>query len=392
MASAAPRPPASASRRHDRRPAARARVGAGDERADRDAGQPAGRRQQQRLDQELRADVPAGGAQRPAQPDLRAALEDRDDHRVGDADAADEQRHRAEAQEQAGQRVVGLGARGERVRRPADVDLLGVLGVGRRREQVVDARDDRRVGAQVHGARRSLGAELAHRRVVADQGRAVELGGELDRRHDPDHRPPAPGDVDQRARTVDAQLLRGGRAQDDRARAAGRGVEEAPAEHRPAEGLQQAGVGRVDRDAAGLLGVDAVAAAHGGVQRAHRIDAPHAAQAPQAPAPRSRAASRRRRRASVPAPRSAGSSPGGRAGAAVPAREDSESPSTATMLAMPMAIPRAESTARRRRVRRPTAPRRSRSAGSSREVMARPPVRRAARSAAAAPPRARGRA
>ena len=37
------------------------------------------------------------------------------------------------------------------------------------------------------------------------------------------------------------------------------------------------------------------------------------------------------------------------------------------MLAMPMAMPRADRTARRRRVRRPTAPTRSRSAGSSRE-------------------------
>ena len=143
------------------------------------------------------------------------------------------------------------------------------------------ARDDRRVGAQVQRARRSLGAELAHRGVVAHQHRAVELGSELDGGHDPHHRPPASGDVDQRARTVDAQLCAAAAPEDDRPGAGRRGVEEAPADHRAAQGLQQARVGRVDRDAAGLLRVDAVAAAHGRVQRAHRVDALDAAHAPQ---------------------------------------------------------------------------------------------------------------
>ena len=46
---------------------------------------------------------------------------------------ADHQRHAAEAQQQGGQRLVGLGLGLERVARPGDVDLVGRLGVGRRR-------------------------------------------------------------------------------------------------------------------------------------------------------------------------------------------------------------------------------------------------------------------
>ena len=86
------------------------------ERPDDDPRQPARRGQQQRLDEELRADVAAGRAERAAQADLRPALQHRDDHRVGDADAADQQRDRAEAEEQPGQRVVGR-RRARRARR-----------------------------------------------------------------------------------------------------------------------------------------------------------------------------------------------------------------------------------------------------------------------------------
>ena len=71
---------------------------------------------------------PPGRAERPAQPDLGAPLEHGDDHRVRDPDPADEQRDRAEAEEE---RVNALGrgrARLERVGRPGDVDLLGLLG------------------------------------------------------------------------------------------------------------------------------------------------------------------------------------------------------------------------------------------------------------------------
>ena len=59
------------------------------------------------LRQELQADVAPGRAEGPPHADLAAPLEHRDHHHVGDADAADEQRHRAEAEQQRGERLVG---------------------------------------------------------------------------------------------------------------------------------------------------------------------------------------------------------------------------------------------------------------------------------------------
>ena len=48
------------------------------------------------LDEELRADVPAARAERAAQPDLVDALHDRDEHRVRDAEGAEQHGHRGE--------------------------------------------------------------------------------------------------------------------------------------------------------------------------------------------------------------------------------------------------------------------------------------------------------
>src|SRR5260221_1482394 len=58
------------------------------------------------------ADLAAGGAERPAQPDLGATLEDGDDHDVGDPDRADQQRDRAEAEEQGVEGALGVGLGG----------------------------------------------------------------------------------------------------------------------------------------------------------------------------------------------------------------------------------------------------------------------------------------
>jgi hypothetical protein len=74
----------------------------GDARADARAGQPAGCRQEQRFDEELAADVGARGAEGPAQPDLRPALEHGDDHHVGDTEAAGQDGNGAQAKEQRG--------------------------------------------------------------------------------------------------------------------------------------------------------------------------------------------------------------------------------------------------------------------------------------------------
>jgi hypothetical protein len=55
-----------------------------------------------------------GGAQSTAQADLGAAFEDGDDHDVGDADRADQQGDRAEAEEQGVERALGVGFGGQR--------------------------------------------------------------------------------------------------------------------------------------------------------------------------------------------------------------------------------------------------------------------------------------
>ena len=98
--------------------------------ADDDADGAAGQGQQDRLGQELGADLAAGGAQGAAQPDLGAAFQDGDDHDVGDPDRADQQRDRAQAEEQGVEGALGVGLGGERVRRLGDVDLVRVFRVG----------------------------------------------------------------------------------------------------------------------------------------------------------------------------------------------------------------------------------------------------------------------
>ena len=97
--------------------------------------------EQDRFGKELDADVAFGGAERAAQPDLGAAFEDGDDHDVGDADCADEERDGAEAQEEAVEGALGVGLGDEGGRGLADVDLAGVLRVGGGGEQVVDGVD-----------------------------------------------------------------------------------------------------------------------------------------------------------------------------------------------------------------------------------------------------------
>jgi hypothetical protein len=107
--------------------------------ADEDAGGAAGQGEHDGLGEKLGADLAAGGAQGAAQPDLLAAFQHGDDHDVGDPDGADQQRDRAEAEEQGVERALGVSCGGERVRGPGDVDLVGVFRAGLRAEQAVDA-------------------------------------------------------------------------------------------------------------------------------------------------------------------------------------------------------------------------------------------------------------
>ncbi len=88
----------------------------GDAGAERDADEATGARRAGGLGEELAADVGLGRAECSAQADLGASFDDGDDHHVGDADAADEQRDPAESEEQRRER----GARrrpGRRARR-----------------------------------------------------------------------------------------------------------------------------------------------------------------------------------------------------------------------------------------------------------------------------------
>ena len=95
-----------------------------------DADGAAEQREQDRLGEELAADLAFGRAERAAQPDLGAALEDADQHDVGDADGADEERDGAESEEEAVERALRFGAGGERGGGLADVDLVRRLRVG----------------------------------------------------------------------------------------------------------------------------------------------------------------------------------------------------------------------------------------------------------------------
>ena len=105
--------------------------------AERDPSDPAEQRQQDRLAEELDADVHRARSERAPQADLRAALEHGDDHHVRDPHAAHQQRDGAQAQEHGGERALGVGARLQRGGGAADGRVFGVLRVGGRGQQRV---------------------------------------------------------------------------------------------------------------------------------------------------------------------------------------------------------------------------------------------------------------
>ena len=149
-------------------------VAGGGGRAGQDAGGGAGEGEQGGLGEELGADLPAGGAQRPAQPDLGAPFEHGDDHDVGDADGADQQGDGAEAEEQGVEGALGVGLGGERGRGLGHVGLAGALGAGLAGEEVVDAGGD---GGCAGGADVDLGGVAVEVQVVLGGGEADEDGG-----------------------------------------------------------------------------------------------------------------------------------------------------------------------------------------------------------------------
>src|SRR5262249_16853309 len=130
------------------------------------------------LGEELGADVTFGSAQGAAQADLGAAFEDGDDHDVGDADGADEQRDRAEAEEQAVEGAFGLGLGDEGGGWLGDGDLAGGFGVGGGREQRVDGGDLAGLSAQVDGAGVPVEVQVVLGGGEPDQDGGIDLRGQ----------------------------------------------------------------------------------------------------------------------------------------------------------------------------------------------------------------------
>jgi len=88
--------------------------------------------------EELGADVPLGRPEGTAKSDLGASFEHPDEHDVSDADGTDQQRHRAESEEETVERALRFGTRGERGRGLADLHLVGCLRVGAGGEDRLD--------------------------------------------------------------------------------------------------------------------------------------------------------------------------------------------------------------------------------------------------------------
>ena len=82
-----------------------------------------------------------GGSQSTTQADLAPAFEYADKHDVADPDRPDEQRHRAQSKEETVERAFGFGPGLEGERGLANVDLVGVFGVGGCAEHGVDGVD-----------------------------------------------------------------------------------------------------------------------------------------------------------------------------------------------------------------------------------------------------------
>ena len=93
---------------------------------------------------------------------------------------ADQQRDRAQAEEQGVERALGVGLGGERVRGLGDADLARVFRAGLRAEQAVDVGGDGlvvwgRADVDLRGV--AVEAEIVLGGGEADQDRGVDLGG-----------------------------------------------------------------------------------------------------------------------------------------------------------------------------------------------------------------------
>ena len=199
-------------------------------------------------------------------PDLRASLEDGHEHDVGDADAAHDERHGAEAQEQLGECRGRRGACLERVRRTRDLDLAGYprgwrCGPGRSaRPRGMASRCARR-----SSSRRTLVAEELLRDGDADECRGVQLAREGHGREDADDAEPLIAEPDPHPGRPDAEPSCGGITEDDRRQRRRRGILPAACRDVGTKRVRQVEVGSSDADAARAALVDAVGATDRGV-------------------------------------------------------------------------------------------------------------------------------
>ena len=179
--------------------------------------------EQDGLSEELDADVAFGGAERAPQSDLGSSFEDGDDHDVGHPDRPDQERHRAETQEEVVEGALGVGLGDKGGRRLGHVDLAGVLRVGGGGQQVVDRVDLAGLGAHVDGRGMAVEAEVVLGGGEADEDRGVDVGGEHGRVQDAGHVEPHVVEPDPLAGVdpVDPEALGGRRAEYSR-RALGR--------------------------------------------------------------------------------------------------------------------------------------------------------------------------
>ncbi len=218
----------------------------------------AGQGEEDGLGEELDADMAFGRAQGAAQPDLRAAFQHGDDHDVGHADRADQQRDGAQAEEQDVEGALGVGLGDERGGGLGDVDLLGLLRVGLGGEQIVHLGGLAGDGAHVDRGRPPAVLQVGVRGGVADQHRGVDLRGEHRGLEDAHHVEPLRADPDPLPGPdlVDAHPLCGGGAEHRHRFLLGGGVEEYPVREGGADRGGQAQAGGVDAERVGVHGGD----------------------------------------------------------------------------------------------------------------------------------------
>ena len=311
----------------------------------------------------------APGAHRSPHADLAATLQHGDDHHVGDPDAADDQGHGAQGEQEVAQRRVGGGPRLERVRRPRHVHLVRRVGADRTGEHAPDGLDLVGRGAHEQRRRRRGGVEQRRPRPgtrSAPPSRAPERAA-------PDRGCRSPRTTRRRATPAGCPRgcgCRGGGRRRRRApRSAGartprRGTGRRGARRWwPSSALRSAATTRIPPvTSSSMRSVRRTVASTPVIPAADR-DRPDARRRRRAPTP---ATSSSRRTSSGPAAPASRSVPRASMRAMTSARLDDEMPTTATIAAMPMAIPRAVSSVRNRRERSPATAVRARSTGRSR--------------------------